>query len=116
MAVGLLLLLRIDRDAGYWSVLLPANLVMAAGMACCAAPLTNAVLGSVDASHTGAASGLNSALARIGGAISAALLGRVLAAQGEALADGFRLTVWVCVGVCLVSALSALVLVRRSQA
>ena len=116
MAVALLLLLRIDRDAGYWSVLLPANLVMAAGMACCAAPLTNAVLGSVDASHTGAASGLNSALARIGGAISAALLGRVLAAQGEALADGFRLTVWVCVGVCLVSALSALVLVRRSQA
>jgi len=112
MAAGLLLLLRIDTETGYWTVLLPANLVMAAGMACCAAPLTNAVLGSVDAAHTGLASGLNSALARIGGAIAAALLGTVLAAQGAALADGFDKTVLICVGACVVSALTALLLVR----
>jgi EmrB/QacA subfamily drug resistance transporter len=113
MAGGLLLLLRIDAHAGYWTVVTPATLVMATGMACCAAPLTNAVLGSVDPAHTGAASGLNSALARIGGAIAAALLGTVLAAEGEALAAGFHATVWVCAGACLVSSLSALALVRR---
>ncbi len=112
MAAGLLLLLRIDAKTGYWTVLLPANLVMAIGMACCAAPLTNAVLGSVDPAHTGSASGLNSALARIGGAIAAAMLGTVLAAQGEALADGFDKTVLVCAGACVVSALTALLLVR----
>jgi EmrB/QacA subfamily drug resistance transporter len=113
MAAGLLLLLRIDAHASYWTVVTPANLVMAAGMSCCAAPLTNAVLSSVNAAHTGAASGLNSALARIGGAIAAAMLGRVLAAEGEALAAGFHTTVWVCIGACLISSLSALALVRR---
>ncbi len=115
MAAGLLLLLRIDARAGYWTVLLPANLVMALGMACCAAPLTNAVLGSVDPAHTGSASGLNSALARVGGAFAAAMLGAVLAAQGEALADGFRMTVMICAGACVVSALNALVLVRQQK-
>ena len=114
MAAGLLLLLRVGAQTGYWTVLLPANLVMAVGMACCAAPLTNAVLGSVDPSHTGSASGLNSALARIGGAFAAAMLGVVLAAQGEALADGFRMTVLVCAAACVVSALTALLLVRAS--
>jgi EmrB/QacA subfamily drug resistance transporter len=113
MAGGLLLLLRIDAHASYWTVVTPANLVMAAGMACCAAPLTTAVLSSVDKAHTGSASGLNSALARIGGAIAAALLGQVLAAQGDALADGFRKVVLVCAGACLASSLSALLLVRR---
>jgi EmrB/QacA subfamily drug resistance transporter len=114
MAAGLLLLLRVGAQTGYWTVLLPANLVMAIGMACCAAPLTNAVLGSVDPSHTGSASGLNSALARIGGAFAAAMLGVVLAAQGEALADGFHITVLVCAAACVVSALTALLLVRAS--
>jgi hypothetical protein len=52
-------------------------------MAICVAPLTTTVIGSVDADHVGAASGFNSAVARIGGLIATALLGFVFAAQGS---------------------------------
>jgi hypothetical protein len=63
------------------------------GMACTAAPLTTAVLGSVDAGHTGAASGLNSALAQLGGVVAIALIGAVLATHGAAFVQAFDIAV-----------------------
>jgi hypothetical protein len=51
------------------------------------APLTTAVLASVDAAHTGVASGFNSAIARTGGLIATALLAGVLADRGSALSS-----------------------------
>lgn len=91
VAAGLLLLLRIDQGATYWADVFPALLVLALGMSGTAAPLTTAVLGSVDERHTGAASGLNSALARTGGLVVTALLGVVLSARGPALIAAFHL-------------------------
>ena len=84
VAAGLLLVLRVDRSADYLTTVLPSVLAVALGMACAAAPLTAAVLGAVDARHTGAASGLNSALAQLGGVVAIALLGGVLATRGAA--------------------------------
>jgi EmrB/QacA subfamily drug resistance transporter len=91
VAVGFLLATRVSAGAGYWGVYLPAILVIAMGMAGAVAPLTAAVLGSVDARHTGSASGFNSAVARTGGLVATALLGSILAASGPALIAGFRL-------------------------
>ena len=82
VAGGFLLELRIGDKADYWSEVLPAILVISIGMSGAVAPLTNAVLGAVDARHTGSASGFNSALARAGGLIGTALLGGVLGATG----------------------------------
>jgi EmrB/QacA subfamily drug resistance transporter len=90
VAAGLLLMLRIGESANYWTSVLPSMLVIAFGMSGVAAPLTTAVLGSVDARHTGAASGFNSAVARTGGLIATALLGSVLSARGAELLSGFR--------------------------
>ena len=59
-------------------------------MAILVAPLTSSVLGSVDEKHVALASGFNSAVSRIGGLIATALLGVVLARQGEALLGGFH--------------------------
>jgi len=84
---GFLLLLRLTPSGSYWTTVLPAILVISLGMAAAVAPLTNAVLSSVDARHTGSASGLNSAVARTGGLIATALLGTVLAARGSTLYD-----------------------------
>ena len=89
VAGGLLLGWRIGGGGGYWTAVMPSVVLIAVGMAFAAAPLTSAVLASVDQSHTGAASGLNSAVARLGGLIATALLGRVLAAHGPALAQAF---------------------------
>ena len=89
VGAGLILATRIASDQSYWTHAFPAILLMSIGMAIAVAPLTSTVLASVDEHQTGMASGLNSALSRLGGLIVIALLGAVLAAKGEALLRPF---------------------------
>jgi hypothetical protein len=65
-------------------------------MALTVAPLTTAVLASVDARQTGSAAGLNSAVARIGGLVATAMLGGVFAATESGLFDAFHLAALAC--------------------
>jgi MFS family permease len=88
--IGFALMLRADPRASYWTSILPAIAVIAAGMAGAVAPLTTAVLSSVDRRHTGTASGFNSAIARTGGLIATALAGAVIAAAGTQLLYAFH--------------------------
>jgi predicted MFS family arabinose efflux permease len=90
VAGGFALALRIDAGAAYWPRVFPAVLLLAGGMAVAVAPLTTSVLASVEESHVGTASGLNSAVARIGGLIATALLGLVLGRSGEASVAAFH--------------------------
>ena len=88
VAIGFLLFLRIGAGpVAYVSALLPALAVIACGLTLSVAPLTAAVMGAVDADHVGSASGVNNAIARIGGLLATALLGFVLA--GEATGPAF---------------------------
>ncbi|MDB5740630.1 MAG: transporter, partial [Alphaproteobacteria bacterium] len=96
VAVGFALMLRMGADANYWTDVLPAILVISIGMSGAVAPLTTAVLGSVDSRHTGSASGFNSAIARTGGLIATALLGSVLGAEGTMLISGFHIAAIAC--------------------
>jgi EmrB/QacA subfamily drug resistance transporter len=96
VAGGFLLALRIGPHGDYWTTVLPAIVVISVGMAGAVAPLTNAVLGSVDDRHTGSASGFNSAIARAGGLIATALLGGVLGARGAAVMTGFPAAAMAC--------------------
>jgi EmrB/QacA subfamily drug resistance transporter len=93
IAIGLALYVRIG-TAGvtYWLDIFPPTFLVALGMGACVAPLTTAVMSSVDADHVGAASGFNSAVARIAGLIATALLGFVFARQEspDAFIVGFR--------------------------
>jgi predicted MFS family arabinose efflux permease len=93
---------------------LPPILIIALGMAGAAAPLTTAVLNSVDARHTGSASGFNSAAARTGGLIATALLGTVLAAQGPGLTAEFHAAAVVGALSCLAAAACGLALIGKS--
>jgi EmrB/QacA subfamily drug resistance transporter len=88
--LGFLLLIRIEPTGSYWTSVMPAMIVIALGMAGAVAPLTTAVLSSVDQAHTGTASGFNSAIARTGGLIATALAGAVIAQTGAALVETFR--------------------------
>ena len=90
VAAGMLLGVRIDPDDSYWTAVLPAISVMALGMAIAVAPLTAAVLGSVEEQHVAMASGFNSAVARVGGLVATALLGVVLSQQGAEMIAGFH--------------------------
>jgi MFS-type transporter involved in bile tolerance (Atg22 family) len=89
VGIGLLLATRIADDQAYWTHAFPAILVMSLGMTLAVAPLTSTVLAAVDKHQTGMASGLNSAVARLGGLIVVALLGAVLMGQGETLLEPF---------------------------
>jgi predicted MFS family arabinose efflux permease len=116
VAAGLLLLLRFDQGVNYWRDIFPALLILALGMSGTAAPLTTAVLGSVDERHTGAASGLNSALARTGGLVVTALLGAVLSARGVGLIDAFHLAAIAGATMAAGAALCAAALIRSRPA
>ena len=96
VAAGFLWLLGVNERAIYWTQLFPGIVVMAIGMAMAVAPLTAAVLSAVDHRHTGSASGLNTAVARIAGMIATALLGGVLGLSGAALVTGFHAAVLAC--------------------
>jgi EmrB/QacA subfamily drug resistance transporter len=115
VAVGFLLLLRVNPGTAYWAGVAPAIVVMSIGMAGAVAPLTTAVLTSVDAKHTGSASGLNSAVARTGGLIATALLGGIFAATGGHLYDAFHQAAMVCALACVAAGVSAYLLVGRRE-
>ena len=102
-AAGFLLAMRIGAGS-YWTTTLPAMLVIALGMSLAVAPLTTAVLSSVDAAHSGVASGFNSAVARAGGLFTTALLGVVLASHGEALLASYQVAALACAVTALASA------------
>ena len=109
-ACGFLLMIRVGPGMGYWTTLFPNLALMSAGLALAVAPLTTAVLESVDAAHTGAASGLNSAIARTGGLIGTALLGTAFAAQGAALVHAFHGFAVVAACVCVAAAASGVMI------
>jgi predicted MFS family arabinose efflux permease len=112
VAAGFLLVLRIGPDGKYWTSVLPAILLIAFGMAGAVAPLTTAVLASVDARHTASASGLNSAVARTGGLVATALLGGVLGAVGPVLITGFHIAAAGCALASIGASASAFFLVK----
>ncbi|HYZ32214.1 MAG TPA: MFS transporter, partial [Crenalkalicoccus sp.] len=107
VAAGFLLAQRIGPGASYWTEVLPAILVIAIGLSGAVAPLTNAVLDSVDERHAGAAAGFNSAVARTGGLVATALLGSVLAKQGAALLAAFHGAMLVASVCCVIAAACA---------
>jgi EmrB/QacA subfamily drug resistance transporter len=115
VGAGLLLCLRMHHDSSYWTGLLPAILVVAVGLSAAVAPLTTEVLSSVDRHFGGAASGLNSAIARTGGLIATAVLGTVLASQGDQLLASFHTAMGIAAIVCFGAAASAFSLLRPER-
>ena len=109
-AAGYGLLARADPGGSYWLTVVPGAAVLAAGMAGAVAPLTTAVLGAVDARHTGTASGFNSMVSRSGGLIATALGGAVIAHQGDALVASFHIAVWIGAAMAAAAGVAALVM------
>jgi EmrB/QacA subfamily drug resistance transporter len=77
-ATGMALLLRTQIDSSYLTVLLPAFLVLASGMAMTMAPMTAAVMASVPAAKAGVASAATNTSREIGGVFGIALLGAIV--------------------------------------
>ena len=76
VAVGLLMFALPGVEHGsYWTSFFPAMVVQGFGMALVITPLTTAALASVKREHSGLASGVNNAVARMAGLLTVAVLG-----------------------------------------
>jgi EmrB/QacA subfamily drug resistance transporter len=80
VALAFILFALLPGGKGYWLSLFPSFLILGLGMSITVAPLTTVVMNSVDASHTGAASGINNSVARVAGVLAVAVLGILMLA------------------------------------
>jgi EmrB/QacA subfamily drug resistance transporter len=85
---GLLLLMRTNAEANYLTQVFPGVIVFGLGLAMTVAPLTATVLGSVEPGHSGLASGVNNAVARVAGLLAIAALGAVVAGSFQTRLEG----------------------------
>jgi len=104
MAAGLLLMTRIEPGVTYATGVLPGVLLFGLGLATTVAPLTATVLAAADVEHAGIASGVNNAVARVGGLLAVSAIpiiagfhpgGDVPAAD---LVDGFHVVLVAAAG------------------
>lgn len=116
-AAGLALLGRIRPGSTYAVSVLPAVLIFGAGLVLTVAPLTSAVLAAADDRHVGVASGVNNAVARLGGLIAVAALPAVAAidtSRPATLAHGFPRAMELCAAACALGGVIAWLTVRKA--
>ncbi|HEX2709041.1 MAG TPA: DHA2 family efflux MFS transporter permease subunit [Solirubrobacterales bacterium] len=107
IAVGLLLMLRIQPGDSYVTTILPAVLVFGLGLTLVVAPVTATVLAAADTRHSGVASGVNNAVARVAGLLAVAVLPLVAGLTGDSfydpskMTDGFHTAMLVCAALAL---------------
>jgi len=118
VAVGLLILTRVQPGRGYLETVFPGAIVFGLGLVITVAPLTTAVLAAVDDQHLGVGSAFNNAVARIAGLLAVAALPLITGLDtGSTVAvfdRGFRRSMSICAAICAAGGIISWVTIRRS--
>jgi len=118
IALGLLLMTRIEPGDSYISSVLPAVIVFGLGLTLVVAPVTATVLAAADARHAGIASGINNAVSRVAGLLAVAVLPLIAGLTGDSfydpakMADGFRVAMFACAGLSAAGGILAWLTIR----
>jgi len=118
IAAGLLLMTRIDPGDSYVSSVLPAVIVFGLGLTLVVAPVTATVLAAADSRHSGMASGINNAVARVAGLLAVAVLPLIAGLTGDkfydpaAMTDGFHMAMVACAGLAVAGGILAWLTIR----
>ena len=114
IAAGMLLMARISPGESYAASVLPAVVVFGVGLTLVVSPVTAAVaLASADERHSGIASGVNNAVARLASLLAVALLPLIAGIGGRRFYDaadmthGFHLAMIACAGLAAASGVLA---------
>jgi EmrB/QacA subfamily drug resistance transporter len=102
IAAGMLLLAQINPGDSYVAGVLPGVTVFALGVTLVASPVTATALAAVDARHSGVASGVNNAVARVANLLAVAVLPLIAGITGAkfydpgAMTHGFHVAMMAC--------------------
>ncbi len=113
IAVGLLLMTRIEPGDSYVPGVLVPVIIFGLGLTLVVAPVTATVLAAADARHSGIASGINNAVARVGSLLAVAVLPAIAGLTGDsfydpsAMTDGFHIGMAACAGLSVLGGLLA---------
>ena len=92
IALGLLWMTQIEPGDSYVTAILPPVIVFGLGLTLVVAPVTATVLAAADTRHSGIASGVNNAVARVAGLLAVAVLPIIAGITGEGFYDPAKMT------------------------
>ena len=121
MAASVVALTRVDTDTSYFTEVIAPTVVFGIGLAIMVTPLTATALAAVPDHRAGIASGVNNAVARIGGLLAIAVLPVVTAIGPDGFDDAttlrpaFVTAMWICAGLLAAGGLLSAAFVRRPQ-
>jgi EmrB/QacA subfamily drug resistance transporter len=118
VAVGLVLLAGIGPGTTYLTGILPGLIVFGLGLSLTVAPLTAAVMGSVEENHVGVGSGVNNAVARVAGLLAVAVLpslaGLETASAGVQFTDGVSRALYISAALAVLGAINSWITIRKA--
>jgi MFS family permease len=121
MAGSVAALTRVDTHTSYLTDVLAPTIVFGIGLATMVTPLTATALAAVPDHRAGIASGVNNAVARIGGLLAIAVLPVVTAIGPDGFDDAttlrpaFVMAMWICAGLLAAGGLLSAAFVRRPE-
>jgi EmrB/QacA subfamily drug resistance transporter len=113
IAASLLWMMRIEPGDSYLTGILPMVIVFGLGLTLVVAPVTATVLAAADSRHSGIASGINNAVARVASLLAVAVLPLIGGITGDlfyspsAMSHGFHVGMAACAGLAVLGGIIA---------
>jgi EmrB/QacA subfamily drug resistance transporter len=111
--LGTLYMSGVNMPANYWTELLPGILLFGLGLSITVAPLTSAILGSIESRQAGIGSAVNNAVARIAGLLAVAVIGLLIGTSVDL--NGFKTGIVACAALLILGGCTSAIGIRNGE-